>query len=368
MSLALLAIGTAVPATAFSQTEGLAIAEALCRPTPEQATWLPGVYRGSAIDRRHTVLPRELVDDLLHGSNDSGSAFLPTRDVRDSGPTTGQRMACYHESALPLACLAAVVALRRSDLSPQQITHLVTVSCTGFSAPGWDLGLMRELGLPATVERTHVGFMGCHGALNGLRVARALVDADPSACVLLCAAELCSLHYHYHWNPARSVANALFADGAAAVVGVHHSRANAGCWRVSASAAAVIPDSVSAMSWTIGDHGFGMTLSKEVPRLIHRHLPPTLETWLRRHGLELSCIPTWAIHPGGPKILAAVAEALALTPAQAADSFDVYRAFGNMSSPTVLFILDRLRTRAAPRPCVALGFGPGLALECALLE
>jgi alpha-pyrone synthase len=368
MSLALLSIGTAVPGTAFDQAEGLAMADALHRPTAEQATWLPGIYRGTGIDRRHSVLPRALINDLLAGTRASESIFLPKRSPADSGPTTAQRLACYSEHAIPLACQASRDTLAQSGLAAQRITHLVTVSCTGFSAPGWDVALIDQLSLPPTVERTHIGFMGCHGALNGLRVARAFVDADPEACVLLCATELCTLHYHYHWDPEKTVANALFADGAAALVGAHHSRAPDQFWRLTASGAAILPNSIDAMTWRIGDHGFEMSLSKDVPHLIRKHLLPTLQSWLQRHNLEVGRVPSWAIHPGGPKIVAQVAEALSLTSAQIADSLAVLAAFGNMSSPTILFVLDRLRRYAAKRPCVALGFGPGLALECALLE
>src|SRR5205814_10130170 len=126
-------------------------------------------------------------------------------------------------------------ALASSGHDPAAITHLVTVSCTGFFAPGLDRLLVEQLGLPATVERTHIGFMGCHGALNGLRVARAFTGADPAARVLLCAVELCSLHYHYGYDPKKMVANALFADGAAAVVGAPAAAAGPDAWRLTAT-------------------------------------------------------------------------------------------------------------------------------------
>ena len=150
-----------------------------------------------------------------------------------------------------------------------------------------DLALIRALGLPATVQRTHVGYMGCHGALNGLRVARAFTAAEPDARVLLCAVELCSLHYHYGWDPQKVIANALFADGAAAVVGVSDAAAPPEAWRVAATGSCLIPDSETAMTWTIGDHGFEMTLSKAVPRLIALHLRPWLEGWLHQHGVAV---------------------------------------------------------------------------------
>ena len=144
-------------------------------------------------------------------------------------------MAHYAELAPPLAVRGGRPGPRAArGYRPGELTHLVTVSCTGFLAPGVDLALIKELGLPPTVQRTHVGFMGCHGALNGLRVARAFAAPNPSARVLLCAVELCSLHYHYGWDPQKMVANALFADGAAAVVGAPAEAAPAGAWRVAA--------------------------------------------------------------------------------------------------------------------------------------
>jgi predicted naringenin-chalcone synthase len=368
MSLALLSIGTALPPTSVSQPDALRVARALCCRTAEHETWLPSMYNGTGIDTRNFALDAELVADLLNGTRHSGSMFLPTGAADDRGPTTGRRMRHYAEHAPPLAVAAAADAVRRSGLGAAELTHLVTVSCTGFIAPGLDLALIRALGLRPTVERTHVGYMGCHGALNGLRVARAFTGADPAARVLLCCVELCSLHYHYGWNPSKMVANALFADGAAAVVGAPDQEAPADAWRVAATGSCLVPDSADAMTWTIGEHGFEMTLSKQVPGLIARHLRPWLETWLAREGVALSAVRSWAIHPGGPRILSAVEEALNLPREAAAASRAVFAGHGNMSSPTVLFILDRLGRQGAGRPCVALAFGPGLTAEAALLR
>jgi len=192
-------------------------------------------------------------------------------------------------------------------------------------------------------------------------VASAFTGADPNARVLVCAVELCSLHYHYGWEPQKVVANALFADGAAAVVGVADEVR--GAWRVTSSASCVVPNSADAMSWSVSDHGFEMTLGRRVPDLIARTLRPWLSEWLGRNGLDIEAIATWAVHPGGPKILSAVEECLALSPSSLKVSRSVLAECGNMSSPTLLFILDRLRRGGGDRPCVALGFGPGLAAE-----
>jgi len=243
----------------------------------------------------------------------------------------------------------------------------VTVSCTGFCTPGVDFAQIDRLRLPPTVQRTHVGFMGCHGAVNGMRVAMAFANAQAEARVLLCAVELPSLHFHYGPDPQKIVANALFGDGAAALIGMAcHTDPTA--WRLTATGSFILPDSVADMSWSVGDHGFEMTLSKRVPALIARHLSVWLERWLDRRSLKLKEIPSWIVHPGGPRILTAVEETLGLTAEQMAASRAILAECGNMSSPTVLFILDRLRLQHAQRPALALAFGPGMVVEAALFE
>jgi alpha-pyrone synthase len=367
MTLAIAGIGTAVPPTRVDADEALDVARSLACTGAAQKSWLPGMYAGSGIRTRWTAIPRAVVRDFLDETRTSSSIWLPSGEPSDRGPTTSQRMRHYAENAPPLASAACHKALAASGLSASEFTHLITVSCTGFFAPGIDRHLIDQLELRPTIERTHVGYMGCHGALNGLRVARAFTAADPAARVLLCAVELCTTHYHYSWEPAKIVANALFADGAGALIGVPLAGARPGAWRVTASGSCLIPGSADAMTWTVGDHGFEMTLAKAVPALLARHVRPWLEHWLSGQGLTLSQVRSWAVHPGGPRILAAVEEGLALSP----DDLDVPRAilaeYGNMSSPTILFILERLGALGRPRPCVALGFGPGLVAEAALL-
>ncbi|HWT79068.1 MAG TPA: type III polyketide synthase, partial [Candidatus Methylomirabilis sp.] len=284
-----------------------------------------------------------------------------------SDPTTLDRMRKYEEQAGSLAFAACKAALQDAAIAPGRMTHLVTVSCSGFYAPGFDIGLVKQLPLPSKVARTHIGFMGCQGALNGLRVARAFLDADSSACVLLCALELCSLHHRYGWDADKVVANALFADGAAAVVAINDESTRPHRYRVLASGSTVIDDSEDAMSWRIGNQGFEMSLSPRVPDLICEHLRPWLENWLALHGVDLARVGSWAVHPGGPRILSAVSEAMGLDQLALDVPHQVLADHGNMSSPTILFILDRLRKAKAPRPCVALAFGPGLTAEAALL-
>jgi predicted naringenin-chalcone synthase len=186
--------------------------------------------------------------------------------------------------------------------------------------------------------------------------------------VLMCAVELCSLHYFYAWDPEMLVGNAIFGDGAAALIGEPATDAtDPALWRVVATGSCLVPESEQAMSWSVGDHGFTMRLSPRVPDLIRRHVRPWLMAWLDEAGLALGQIASWGIHPGGPRIITAAAEALDLPPAATEVSRDILRRYGNMSSPTVLFILEQFIQQNAPRPCVLLAFGPGLVAEAALL-
>ncbi len=357
-------LGTALPRFAVSQEDSIRFAVARCGADPRRQRWLAQIYQRTGVQQRHSVvLCRE------DGPLEQRQQFFPLpRPEHPTGPTIRQRMALYEQHAPQLATQACRRALQQAQLEPGRITHLVTVSCSGFSAPGWDCQLIQQLGLSSQVARTHVGFMGCHGALNGLRVARAFARSHPQARVLLCALELCTLHHAYGWHPQRVVANALFADGAAALVGAGQPLGQGPRWRLVASGSVVIPGTEQAMTWRIGDHGFQMTLAPEVPQLIQQHLRPWLDQWLARFQLTPSQIGSWAVHPGGPHILRACQHALGLKPEQLADCYQVLAQCGNMSSPTLLFILERLLGRRAPGPVVGLAFGPGLTVEAALWQ
>ncbi len=361
MSAAVLGIGTALPPRSIAQRDAAELAKAFCGPTREHAELLPVLYRRTGIRKRGSVLLGP-----APGNGVDQSFFPPAAGAVDRGPTTRERMQRYAQEAPVLALEAAQRKLGASDTAPRQITHLLTVSCTGFVAPGVDIALIKQLDLPSSIGRAHIGFMGCHGALNGLRIAEALVSADPAARALLCAVELCSLQFRYGSDPEHAVANALFADGAAALVAAPSAQGSSEAWRTAAFGSYLFPDSEDAMTWRIGDHGFEMTLSARVPDLIAAHLRGWLVAWLTQQGLALERIGSWAVHPGGPRLLNTVAACLGLSTRALAASRAVLTEYGNMSSPTVLFILDRLRKRHAPRPCVALGFGPGLVVEAAL--
>jgi predicted naringenin-chalcone synthase len=357
MTMIITGIGTAVPRHRISQTDAAEIAKQYSCHTAAQERMFQTLYRRAGVNGRNSV-----VLDASEGPLEDRQSFYST-----TPPTTQDRMRKFEAEAGSLAVAACETAFREAEVSPGRVTHLVTVSCSGFHSPGFDIRLVKGLPLSCGVARTHIGFMGCHGALNGLRVARAFLEADPSCCVLICALELCSLHHQYGWDADKIVANALFADGAAAAVARGNDATSQFRFRFVASGSTVIRDSEDAMSWRIGDQGFEMTLSPRLPELICEHLRPWLEDWLAHNGLDLAHIGSWAVHPGGPRILSAVGEAIALDRQTLQTSQDVLADHGNMSSPTILFILDRLSRLRAPRPCVALAFGPGLTVEAALL-
>lgn len=365
MSLVILGIGTATPPRQIAQHDAAELAASFAAMEPGHDRTLAAIYRQTRIRSRGSVL----LDDP--GTAGYAQTFYPpVAEAGSGGPPTAVRMNRYAVEAGPLAIAAARRAVADAEIDTRQITHLVTCSCTGFANPGVDLELVGALGLVPNVARTHVGFMGCHGGFNALRVADAYVAADPASVPLVVCVELCSLHFQYGSRGDTVVANSIFADGAAAIVGGHPTRHRPArpAWRVERQWSNILPDSRAEMGWTIGNHGFEMTLSASVPATIARLLPATVAAGLGVSGLSADRIGSWAVHPGGPRVLTAVEESLSLPPDTLTVSRGVLADHGNMSSATILFILERLIRAEAALPCVAMAFGPGLTAELALFR
>ncbi|MBW3596797.1 MAG: type III polyketide synthase [Planctomycetes bacterium] len=361
MNVALRGLGLGVPRYSIAQADAAGVARTFVYQNAQAEKILPLLHRLSQVQRRGSVLlERPEGDEPRH------SFYWQARSEEDRGPSTSARLERFAQEATPLAIAACRRALDEAAADAGEITHLITVSCTGFFAPGVEFALIHDLGLPPTVARVNVGFMGCHGALNALRVAQAFIAADPTARVLLCCVELCSLHYQYGWDQERVVANTLFADGAAACVLAAEAEHRPEAWKLAACGSRLLPDSHREMTWRITDHGFAMTLSARVPELIRQHLKSWLQEWLGEQGLRVEDIASWAIHPGGPRVVQAALESLNLPASAAEASSAVLGEHGNMSSATVLFVLRRLQQMGAAPPCVALAFGPGLTAEAAL--
>jgi predicted naringenin-chalcone synthase len=363
MAFQITGLGTSIPAELITQEDAARLAVELAGSPTVESKAIRTLYRKAGVKKRHSTI----ITSSTNGKPATQDFFPVAETPTSRGPTTADRMQRYDCSAIDIATSAAKAALHDAGTLPEEIAHLVTVSCTGFSAPGIDLKLVDTLGLSRSVSRTHVGFMGCHGALNGLRTAAALSRTAPYGKVLMCCTELCTLHHQYAADRQQIVANSLFGDGAAAVVG-QTAGSQKRPWRIVDQFSYVLPETSELMSWHIGDNGFEMSLSPRVPSVIKASLRPWIGEQLARHSLSIQDVKSWAIHPGGPRILTATADSLAIDHSHLEPSRNILEQFGNMSSPTVLFILQALRQVDDCLPCVALAFGPGLTIEAALIR
>jgi alkylresorcinol/alkylpyrone synthase len=303
------------------------------------------VFENSGVRTRHGVL-NPMVEDPSRWS-------------------TGVRMERYLVEALPMGKDAVSAALGRAGVPASEVGMLVVCSCTGYVTPGLDILLARDLGLPADARRVFVGHMGCYAAMPGLGVAADYVALNARPAVLLCV-ELPSLHVQPPTvDPQQVVAHALFSDAAAAVVLVPGGTGH----RVAEVASLTDTTTADHMTWHVTDLGFRMGLSPKVPDVLARHVGPLIADLLDRHGLRIRDVTSWAVHPGGPRILDVVEQQLELTSADMAASRQTLAEHGNCSSPTVLLILDLLTRRAGGLggPAVAMAFGPGLTIYAGLL-
>lgn len=321
------------------------------------------VYRNCGIETRHSV-----ITGYRPGSADG--VFFDRDTGAFRSPTTGERNDEYVRTARPMFVDAARKALANSGYAPADVTHVVTVSCTGFFAPGPDYYITRDLGLPTSVERYHVGFMGCYAAFPALRMAAAFCAARPEAVVLVVCLELCTLHLEPSEVIDQIIAASVFADGAAGVV-VSGRRPDGPGFELVASTTRIAPDSEDHMAWRVGDRGFEMTLSTYVPKVLGARIGELVDDLLAPTGFGRGDVEHWLVHPGGRAILDHVGEALGLPEEALAPSRSVLAKYGNMSSATILFVMDEALRSASTHAgdlAYAMAFGPGLTVESALLR
>jgi predicted naringenin-chalcone synthase len=277
-------------------------------------------------------------------------------------PGTAKRMEIFEQFA-PVLMQRAVNGLGLSEAERRAVTHVVVTTCTGLYAPGLDFDVVEHLGLCPSVERTMIGFMGCYAAINGLKTARHIIRSEPHARVLMVNLELCTLHLQETQDLEQVLSFLLFADGCAASL----LSAEPEGFALDSFRAVMVPNTRDLITWKIRGLGFDMYLSGQVP--------PALARSLEGCGTEIlgtlrpEEIALWGVHPGGKTILDAVERGLALGPDALAESRDVLERFGNMSSATVMFVLEELMRRAQPgeRGC-AMSFGPGLTAETMLFH
>ena len=341
-------IALAVPEHSYSQELALSHMQQMHAADPMICRLLGRIYRNSGIETRYSVTGD------VHGNRE---------------PTTRERNDRYAVEARTLSYKAASALLDRHPPLRKKVTHLITASCTGFSAPGFDFYLARDLPLPQGVHRYHLGYMGCYAAFPALRLARSICRAEPEARVLVVNLELCTLHLQYKDHADIMVANAIFADGASAAI-VSADPADSGPTRLVLThfRTHTVPNSESVMGWTIGDTGFDMTLSAKVPRLVQRSMKQVVNDVAGDLRIEPDDIVTWAIHPGGRAILDTAADALEVERSELRVSYDVLRDYGNMSSATIMFVLERVLAGGKDGGVFAAAFGPGLTIESAYLE
>ncbi|WP_130179152.1 type III polyketide synthase [Cryobacterium sp. SO1] len=410
MAVTLRALQTVVPPTVLVQEQVRDIFAAQPGLSRLAQRLVTASFNLSGIDTRHTV-----IEELTLDADVAEPQFFDAKTQRLLVPGTRARNELYIEQATKLFVEAGRRALAACPgLEAGDITHVVTVSCTGFYAPGPDYMLVRELGLAPSTQRYHLGFMGCYAAMPALRTAKQFVEADPDAVVLVVSAELCSLHLRTSSDPDTIVASSLFSDGAAA--GIVSSRppvAGENALNLDHFETVITPVGEGDMAWKIGDEGFEMVLSSYVPHIIDEHIESALAPLFGRDesltralaadvvaeagvlaaqaqeqsqdggessgqvltaaspGSQLStAIAHWAIHPGGRSILDKTEAKLGLTEAQLVPSREILRTNGNMSSATILFvmkaILDGEATADGDRVC-AMAFGPGLTVESGLM-
>lgn len=317
------------------------------------------MYHQSHIDTRYSVVP-----DYSRPSTEW--KFYPHTENLEPFPSLEQRMAWYQKYAAPLS-VNAIRDCLDGKVPVNDITHLITVSCTGMSAPGLDLQVMELLDLPRHTWRSSINFMGCYAAIHALKMADAICKTEPDAKVLIVCTELCTLHFQREPSIDNIASSLLFADGSAAVVVTADDYAAKGLY-LHGFYSEVIPKGKKDMAWELSSTGFLMTLSSYIPDLLEEDFLQITSRALARYGLSQTDIAHWCIHPGGKKILETIHKTLSLHNGELDASFDVLQHYGNMSSPSILFILKKIAAgllHGAPNraPVFGAAFGPGLTME-----
>ena len=357
---AIVHIETIVPDFRYSQSE---IGERMKTLTQDRRAkqYIGGIYADSGIEFRHSVL-----SDF---SITAGQAEGSERALK-SMPTGSRNQIFCDESKKLISKLAKKTFQNFKGFAPSEITHVITVSCTGFYNPGPDLQLVTELGLANSVERYHLGFMGCYAAFPALRLANQFCQNNPSAKVLILCLELCTLHFQNDENLDVLLANSIFSDGAAIALVQNNpveGTPHIGLERFSSQ---ILFQAEKDMAWTIGNHGFEMVLSKYIPKIIAANIKQLVEDDLAPQNLALKNIDTWAVHPGGKSILDKVEESLGLNGVQLEASRNTLKMYGNMSSATIIFVLQKIltETKSTAQTIYGMAFGPGLSIESALMK
>jgi len=356
----IVSIGTAVPAHKHRQEDILDFMQRVYALNEPDKRKLKFLYHKGGIHTRYSVIP----DYSLPAAQ--WQFYSPSENL-EPFPKLELRMKWFQHEAAPLSLQAIRKCLAK--FPDTEITHLITVSCTGMSAPGLDLELLELLQLPASTFRTSVNFMGCYAAIHALKIADAFCKADKKANVVIVCTELCTLHFQKENTVDNITSSMLFGDGAAAVL-ITGNEEKEGL-TIDHFYSTVALKGKQDMAWELSSKGFRMTLSSYVADMIEENFDDLVQNALTTAHIDKEAITHWCIHPGGKKILEAVHNSLGFTNGQLQPCYDILKDYGNMSSPTVLFVLEKIMkdlNKQEPYKIFGAAFGPGLTMETLILS
>jgi predicted naringenin-chalcone synthase len=355
----IISIATAVPPYKHEQDKISSFADKIHCSNETESRKLHFMYRHSGIKTRYSVIPDYSLCPCER-------QFYSKSPDLEPFPSLELRMKWYADNAGKLS-IDAITGCIEGKIGKDEITHLITVSCTGMSAPGLDLEVMEAMGLPRNIFRTSVNFMGCYAAIHALKLADAICSSQKANVVIVCT-ELCTLHFQKENSIDNITSTILFGDGCAALLVQHNESAGKGII-VDHFFSDVAFKGKNDMSWTLSSKGFLMTLSGYVPDLVEEDFDELVGKALCHASLKKSDITHWCIHPGGKKILEAIEKSVSLQHQDLQYSYDVLNDYGNMSSPTILFVLKKIfdefqeHAGSGKKNIFAAAFGPGLTME-----
>ena len=353
----IISIGTAVPKHKHQQQDILQFMQLVYGTNETEKRKLKFLYHQSGIENRYSV-----ISDYSKPVNEW--KFYPHTENLEPFPSLEQRMNWFNKYAAPLS-VDAIRDCIEHKIHPQEITHLITVSCTGMSAPGLDLQVMDLMDLPKNIYRTSVNFMGCYAAIHALKMANSICNSEKDAKLLIVCTELCTLHFQREATVDNITSSMLFGDGAAAVLITNDGYEHKGLV-IKDFYSEIISRGKKDMAWELSSSGFLMTLSGYIPELIEEDFQSLVEKSLNKAGVEQKDISHWCIHPGGKRILDAIGKSLHFSNDELKGCYDVLYTYGNMSSPTILFVLKEILHKAEhtkKQNIFGAAFGPGLTME-----
>ncbi len=351
----IVSIGTAVPPYAHRQMDILHFMQQVYAPSEIDKRKMRFLYVKSGIDQRYSVIPD-------YSRPVSEWKFYPQTEGLEPFPALEQRMSLYNKKA-PLLSVDALRNCLHDVIHPKEITHLITVSCTGMSAPGLDLQVMELMDFDKSIFRTSLNFMGCYAAIQALKIGDALCTADKKAKVVIVSTELCTLHFQREATMDNIASSLLFGDGAAALLLTANEDELKGLY-IDQFYSEVVPKGKRDMAWELSSSGFLMTLSGYVPDLLEEDFAAITARAMLKDGKQVSDISHWCIHPGGKRILEVIQKSLEFNKGELDASYDVLREFGNLSSATILFVLKKMLLHDKKiNKLFGAAFGPGLTVE-----